>query len=504
MNFKLSWGLLLIFCFVTRLWAQTTDLSGAFVAPTEKPFIYRPMDPAFWSNIENKLVKSDFAGSVVEGAKQTRRYGPTTADGSEGRLATAIGLSRMGISFGAMQILIELAQTRAGTAVGESALNELAKIALQYNYDRDTLDALMNSNEFGPLHPDIQSFVSMFRYLYDLRFGFSRWAENQKKQIKADSPWDFELRYWTAIGDIARDKVTKAEVTFKELASSPQTPIRLKQMVHLQLARLAFEQGHFEPAHELYRQIGDLQVREQGRLILETAWTQYYLKKYDTALGLLYALRAPYFYSSLTPERFILEILIYRDLCHYEAVDAAVQQFKIAFNDSFRAIRKRTPLREDPVLLNLALLNRDVQEKANLIDQIRREREVLARYNWRGLSFYKPLMDEYRRKDRGLRRELDLILEPRVRDIAEYLLDNEEQIQFLDYTSKLDALRIVHEGEDRDFKTEPISYLTFESIFWPIQNEFWWDEFKNYKVLISSRCHMAKTPLDEKRERDFQ
>lgn len=484
--------------------AQTTELSGNFAPKTEKPFAYRPTDPLFWGKIETLLAAADFSSVVIEGANQTKRSNESSADGAEGRLATAMGLSRKGLTFGATLLLIDLAKSRSGTSVGEAALYELQQLTLAHNYDRDNVDALMNSNEFGPLHPDIQSFVSFYRYLYNLRYGFNRWAETQKVLIKKDSPSDFELRYWTAIGDVARNKTDKAQAILKEIYASPLAPTRVKQRTQVQLARLAFERGQFNEAHELYHSLPEFGVREKGRMLLETAWTKYYLKSYDKALGLLNALRAPYFAQSLTPERYVLEILIYRDLCQYDAVESAVKKFKAAFRNSFRAIRQRAQLRQDTALVNLALMDLDLQDKANLIDQLRREREELLRSGWKGLAFYKAMNDEYLRRDRTLRRELDLQLEPRTREIAESFLDTEEQIQFLDYTSKLDALRIVRDGEDRDYQSAPISYLTFESIYWPVEDEFWWDEFKFYKVLISSQCKQSKSRKEEKMEREFE
>ncbi len=483
---------------------QSTDLNEAFLATKEKPFEYVPVDPQFWEKVERYRKEGNPVGLVVEGARQSESFDEGTPDSAEGRLVLAQGLASKGLIYAAQTLLTQLAIEKAGTSIAEAALQELSALAIQHHLDTESFENLLTSYEFGPLHPEIESFVAYFRYMYNLRYGFSKWAKVQLEKIRPDSPWDFERRYWQSIGDIARGKIDRAEVTLRSLLENPKTHERIKQWSSLQTARLLFERGQFEPAHEIYRNLGNLGVREKGRLLLEIAWAKYYLKSYDKALGLLHALRAPYFEPSLTPERFILEILIYRDLCHYEAVDDAVRRFRESFRDSFLAIRKRLPLREDRALVSLALLDRDLQEKANLIDHLRRETIELEKYSWNGFRFFRPLLEEYKRRDRTLQRELDLVLEPRTRDIAEFLLDTEEQVQFLDYTSKLDALRIVRAGEDRNYKSESISYLTFDSIFWPVENEFWWDEFDDFKVLISSRCNQTTSPADEKMEREFE
>lgn len=483
---------------------QSTELSGAFLALKEKPYVYRPLDTDFWERISSYRKEGNPIGMIVEGSKHSEEMGELTPDGSEGRLAMALGFRDKNLNYAAFLVLTELAKSRAGTSMGEAALNELSEMAILGHTDSEAVELLLTTNEFGPLHPDIQSFVSYHRYLYNLRFGFDRWAKVQKGKIKKGSPWDYQLRYWQAIGNVARGKMDKAEPEFENLKGDINTPKLIKEWVTIQQARNLFEKGRFEEAYKLYREPSNLGVREKGRLLLEVAWSEYYLKHYDRALGLLHALRAPYFSPSLTPERYILEIIIYRDLCHYEAVDSAVKNFKESFKNSFLAIRKRLPLREDPTLVNLALLDRDLQDKANLIHTLRREKDEISKYNWDSFRFFKPMLDDYDRRDKTLQRQLDLVLEPRVREIAEFLLDTEEQVQFLDYTSKLDALRIVRAGEDRDYKSQVITYLTFESIFWPVENEFWWDEFDDFKVLISSRCSMSQNPGDEKMERDFE
>ncbi len=503
---------LLISAFAFMAWAQapkttseglSTELKPGFIASPEKPFTYLPVDIGFWTKITNLKREKNWPATIVEGAKRSDKFGDTP-EGREGQLALAQGLRARGFSYASFLSLTQLIKSQAASKIGEAALHELAALTLENHYDQHGLEVLLNSNEFGPLHPEIQSFVSMHRYLYNLRFGFTKWANLDRSLILPNSVWDWELRYWQAVGDVARDKTDKAEKQFAEVKDSHQASEKTKQWAKLQLARILFERAQFNNAHDLYTSIGDLGVREKGRLLLEVAWTKYYLKNYDKALGLLMALRAPYFQPSLTPERYVLESVIYRDLCHYEAVDSTVKKFNEAFHDSLSAIKKRKPLAGDRTIVNLALLDRDVQPKANLIDSLRREQRELSRYSWKSLKFFKATILAYKQRDKSLQRELDLVLESKSRGVAEQLLDAEEQIQFLDYTSKLDALRIVRAGEDRDYKSQQISYLTFESIFWPVDKEFWWDEFDDYKTLISSRCSITSTPSERKQEREFE
>ena len=482
---------------------RSEDISKVFSLNEIKPFQYTPVDPLFW----DKVVKAKNAGNSIEllnlGATQDTRFNPATPEGAEGRLALAMGLKARDFKFGAYLILIDLVRTKMGSHIGEAALFELDDLVQQGFYEQESLDALLNGNEFLNLHPYSQSFVAYFKYLYNLRYGFAKWSEPFKAQIIPGSYWDYQNRYWTAIGEVARNRVEKGFEMIKALYDDPKTPGAIKQQVQLQYARILFEKGQFAEANALYYSLGDLGLRERGRILLERAWTQYYLKEYSVALGILKSLSSPLFDSSVSFERYILEMIIYRELCHYEAVDYVAKEFRKRFKKSLSAIRKRQALREDPVLFSMTVLNKNIQPRANLVDQIHTERAALKQYNYKDFSFYNPLLKEYDKQDKLLQTKLDQILEDEARLAAEDLLDAEEQVQFIDYTSKLDALRVVRPGEEREYKSEYVSHTTFEKIYWPVDSEMWWDEINDYRVLISSQC--GKSSLrEEKQEKEFK
>ena len=78
--------------------------------------------------------------------------------------------------------------------------------------------------------------------------------------------------------------------------------------------------------------------------------------------------------------------------------------------------------------------------------------------------------------------------------------------------SKLDALRVIRRGEDRNYVSERIPTSTFDRIYWPIRKKFgitehWTNELEDYKMLISSRCQepeSERNPAQQKIEREFR
>ena len=73
-------------------------------------------------------------------------------------------------------------------------------------------------------------------------------------------------------------------------------------------------------------------------------------------------------------------------------------------------------------------------------------------------------------------------------EAANELLDIEEQISFIEYISRLDALKILEEKQEDFYRPERISHVKFNKIYWPWTGEFWIDEVDKYQTLISSRC----------------
>lgn len=474
------------------------------IAQTAKPYVYDPVDPVFWSRVLKGLESKNASAVIADAAGQEEDYGASTPEGAEAKLALALSLNDRGLTYAAFQILTTLSRERRGTGQGEAALFYLSNIAEKNAVDEEALEILINSGEFDNLHPAIKSFVGYFKAMYALRFGYVNWAEPRLRDIAKGSYWDYRMRYWTAVGEVARNRVDKAFEAFTQLKDDPNTPSRILELSKHQVARILFERGSFQEAYDLLTQLNPPELREKGRLMLERAWAEYYLKDYSKALGTLAALQAPQFDSSISYERYILQMIIFRELCHYPAVEIVRKNFQNRFRDSFRAIHKRKPLREERMLFNMAVLDLDLQNKANLIHELREETRAMEEMGLSRYSFFAPLKKAYQDRDKVLQAELDLKIEKKARVIADKLLDAEEQIQFISYTSKLDALRISRSDEERKYQSDRISFVNFEKIFWPVTRELWWDEVDSYRVLIDSRCNQSSDEKDRNLEKDFK
>lgn len=221
---------------------------------------------------------------------------------------------------------------------------------------------------------------------------------------------------------------------------------------------------------------------------MERAWSKYYQKDYSRALGLLTAFEAPMFDSSRTPEAYLLKMIIYKELCHYDAALDVLREFKERYKSSLKRIRKRSELRKDQNLVNMALMDQKFEPWVSYLNTLREEK---LRYETLGLSEYdfnSTVSTRYKSKIQETEAKLWRLLENKTRDVASQLLDWQEQMTFLDYLTRIDSLRVVRRGDELVYRSPTIPGLTFDRIYWIFEQEYWVDELEDMKSFIESRC----------------
>ena len=486
--------------------APSSEAFSLMAREPELPYSYEPLDVEFWEEIKSDLNNSNFTSLIDRGQARVKSRGVASEQGAEAMLAVAIGLKSLGITWGASYHLMKLVRDNLGSQVAQAALFHLNEIAQSFPTDPEELsESFLNNFEFGPVHHEIQSFISYHVALYNQAYGFTKWVEPELKRIRPNSYWAYKYRYLVALGEVARNRVDSGFEKLRAIVVDPNTPDPIRNYSEFQLARLIFEKGDLAKAYSIYTGLEGLPIRERGRVVLERAWARYYLRDYAKALGLIEGLEAPFFQPSRVPEQYVLKMLLYKTLCHYQSVEKSADQFRKNYEKPLRAIRKRKELHREPTLVARALMSGKLQELANFVNQLREERNKLVDYKWDDYPFYRELLDLYSKKDAQVRARIQLLLEAKTKDAAEELLDTEEQVAFLDYTAKLDKLRIVQRGERREYQSEQISYLTFDKIFWPVQQEYWLDELENFTVILKSRCNQDQsqpTPKKGKKSKE--
>ncbi len=467
----------------------------------EKPYEYIPIDPEYWDKVLDNLEYERYSEMVSSGLGLAEEMGVDSDEGLEGLLSAAIGLRHLKVSFAASILLQEIIQKRINSQLSQKALSELDLITQNFYYDPQVIsEDLLNSNDFGSLHPDNQSFVSYHVSIQSLINGYKGWGSKELKKVKYDSYWGQKLIYQKALNEVSQGKLDEAEARFSQLTQMPNVHPNIKKRSELQIARISFEKKDYTKASNIYRTLRDFHPREKGRILLERAWSLYYLKDYSEALGILKALKSPVFEASSTPERFILEMIIYKQLCYYDTVSQTAREYYDFYAPALGAIKKRRKLATVPEIARMALMNFQIQEQANFINQLRDELDLMVQLDLNDYKFFKEYPRYYREKDKEVQERLNHAMDRFFPQILDDVLDSEEQVKFLDYTAKIDALRVVRRGEERDYQSEKINYVQFNKIFWPVDTEFWQDEYDDYKVLLKSQCDNSMPSSSEDSE----
>ncbi len=449
---------------------------------------YHPINLGFWETVNLALKDKDYKDILPLADDVSKHTKKDSQENGEAQLATGLALKGLGFKYLSTQVLGEVLKKSLGTDIGLQALLGLEEIAHSGLVDEDYVyGELANDLEFDTLPKGLSDFISYQQGIFDLLHGFDKWSALSFSKINSDSYWDFKLRYYYALKDVAADNPSGALEKFSKLASSDLVPDDIKgQAVHQQ-ARLIFEKGDYTQAYKLYKKV-TLSPREKGLILLERAWAKYYQKDYGKALGLLVALEAPYFDASRTPEAYILKMLMYKELCYYDSALSVVGEFNKHFRNSIQNIHKRTELRSDQVLVNLSVLDQGVERWVNFLQSLKDEKKDLENYNWEQYAFLKNSRRLYDLEMNRVRNQLDWILKDKVRKSANQLLDWEEQLTFLDYQTRLDRLRVIKPKSEVPYRSEEISHTKFDKSYWTAEGEIWFDELEDYKVFVESQC----------------
>lgn len=465
--------------------------SGAHSQSAELFWQYAPVENRFWSQVDKAFRDGRHKELIGLGLKQMAAFGkepPVALAAAEGQLALAIGLARTGAHYGATLLLSDLVKTRKGTAISDRALIEIEDLFKRSPIGEDFfLGEVLFDPDITVSVASLRDFMSYQSAIFNYRLGFNSWSKEGFKSISANSYWRYKYKYFVALLDVQRNRLDSALEIFQELSNDPGVPDPLRMDARHSHARLLFERSDFDGAYRDYSGV-DLSPRERGMVLLERAWTKYYLKDYSKALGLLTALEAPIYDTARSPEVYVLKMLIYKDLCYYESVFEVQNEFLARFKKSIDTIRARGDLRRDPMIVNLAVLDRRYSELVLLLNQIKDERKILVGGELKGTSVLKILSRGFQRKTNEIRARLDIALVSKAREVANSLLDWHEQISFIDYQTRVDSFGVTRSTREISFRPEDVSHMSFDKVFWVFNGEFWRDELEDLVVQVESRC----------------
>lgn len=447
-------------------------------------FEYHPANKDFWQDFQSYLQEKKSMKALEFSLDRLKSFREESVEKTEVELGVAIAIYETGLPFAASRALEKVVTSRPASHQANQALIYLQEIAKKWPLEQDdTFREVVLDQEYGTPPTEIQDFLAYQNGAYNYSRGYESWAEADFKKVSIGGYWDYKLKYFYALQEVQKDRIDSAIEKFASLAGGDLTPTDIKMESQHQYGRLVFEKGDYELAYKIFKPL-DLSPRERGLLLLERAWARYYTKNYSKALGLLAALEAPLFDPARSGEPYILKMLIYKELCYYDAALNVKKEFDSRFSGTLAKIYRRRDLRTDPWLIQMSAADRRVSFRIDLLTQIKEELNHEIFKN----KLLKDLRFQLDAKKKELYAQLTSIFYDKSRTAADAIVDWKEQISFLDYQTRIDALRVTRAQAELDYKTDEIPHMSFERIYWIFNGEFWLDEIEHLKVQVDSQC----------------
>ncbi len=419
------------------------------------------------------------------------RQAPQTDEGyAWGQLFLARSLAELGLRHAASVYLAKIARERTNPDVLPQALQTLRELS-EYPHDEVLVDEwVFGTLDVGFLPDGVSAYAHLQQGLLDLRMGYDRWSKGHLAAIPEQTPEAARARFATLVDELGSKTAVspRTSASFAALAADAKLPLALRNEALLAVARLQYEQGDYPSALKTYKGI-QLPPMDAGQstLYLEEAWTRYQLGELQAALGLLTTLDAPPFRGELSPDKYLLRALIYRDLCHYLPAKRAARELSRRYADSLEAIRTHANLLEDPGLTQAANARGETRRAAAFVTLLELETEALGELAGTfGSDLFAYLSRLYSQSSAEAKRLHHLRLERAVEVEADGLLKAAEQARLLGYEAGLKLYERLHKG-GRAAPEEEELLADRQLAFW-FNGEYWSDELRLYKASLPSRC----------------
>lgn len=461
-------------------WLLLTIGCGASV-PQQK-------DPAFTFAVE--AVQEE---SFVDGARAAWHFidaaDPDDPRYDRGLRLLARSLEGLELSFAASMIYRQIAALRRNLELVPDALMGLERIIESGVYDADTLvTSFITSEEFGDLSRDVQAFVDYYQGLDLARRGADKWAEERFARLPQESPYAAFATYVGIVRLIADGDFKSAHEQLIELSEREDLNPRLRQDVERSLARMAFEEERYEDALVHFETLREL-APDDPEILLEMAWTHFYLGDSRKALGLLIALDAPVHASYISPERYLLEALSLRRLCQFAAARRAAVRLERKHGDSLRKLQSGVLPKDIPKMRTAARMRGSSHSNGQFFDRLKIEMSTVAELEddlGKGLRAY--LMNLYARGAAEASRREEVLLEGDLAELTEELLSAREGVRLIVHELGVSLLRGRRRPAGAMEKPAVEVPITGDRVFYPFGGEYWTDELDDLIVIAEDRC----------------
>ncbi len=314
---------------------------------------------------------------------------------------------------------------------------------------------------------------------------------NKQNQFeKADKAW----------AECSEDAVSKIGLQ-KEKVQRYFTII--KEDCFINRARMRFKQKNFIMALKLYDSIPKTSF-QWPYILIEKAWSHYYLGNYNNAIGTLITYNSPLLASYFTPEAEVLKALSYYKLCLYDDALLVIKKYYENYTPKSNKLRSVIAKNNsntyffDLMFTPISETEKDSKFLRNLITQVSKR----VKYNLDLNTLYTLNTEIVRNDEKSKQDKLAEIKKDLKEQINHYV-----KVSMYRYINQIHSfatemfnlkLEILSDKRNLVYKNKVSKNLKRGSLenvkreshqeFWTFENAFWADELGDYSLGLKSQC----------------
>jgi len=415
---------------------------------------------------------------------------PDDPDYEWARFFLGICLKHIGFSHAAVDILSDMVRNKPNPKIVSYSLELLEEVSRTLPFDREKLIfQVLSDQSYGFVDQHLDDFVNYHQGVFDWQHGFIEWGNLHFEGIEPGTYYFYRYHYQLALYRVYKNDPDGAIELLADILDHSIDDTGFKDEVRQTLARLYYEVGQFEAADKVYREI-ETPILNQAHHLLERAWIHYRMGNPETAMGYLYAYRAPSFQNYFTPEYYILKSFIYKSVCHYEKALAVIGEFDNYYADALAAIHNRSDIKDNPALLRVIIHQKQIKAAWDFLVLLENEHQQVASINDLAL---KGFLDRiYTLQVSKTRAEFKQLIGDSYESMADGLLEYEEESHLISYEIGLDMVQRVQQYHYRENVDTGGSKDPSRLIAYPFQGEFWSHELDDYHVTLVDKCKGAE------------
>jgi len=395
-----------------------------------------------------------------------------------------LGLEKSSSPVVAYSVYADFIENHPTSPLLDMALESITRIYQQNFIELKFLQEIFDKRLLKPTSPEARGLYHFLRALTLRDKGYSGWGSAELKSIPKGTFWSYYKTYLKLLMSSSKKPAKSSLKRWARFSQLSKLPKSLADSSQLHMARLLYETENFSKAEQLYDTF-QLNRFDHGTILRERAWVYFRQKKYKEAVGMLNQLRSSLYGIYHHVDEYLLMALIFREHCQEDKLNGLAKNLEEKLKKIKTDINKIKSYSKNEGLLKYVMFHPDLKDSARMLTFMDLEEKKLSdRLSGKALEAAEQSLKQLRKVTTE---SMNLNLEDPVRDTIEDFLDLKDQIEYLVYSIKLRAKKSTAQTYQQAIK-KIRKKEGGEKIVWPVEDELWADEVRNYRAVMENLC----------------